>query len=225
MRRFVLAILVSVIITIPISTIYAQQIYNIPSWVKGVANFWAEGDISDAEFGEAMTFLIDQRILKVPLIQSLQKQVKQLETKVIQLEGENDLLRSKLAESDTPEKPIDDSIEEQSEFTVKTDSDFYDVGDTIIISGTADPSTTLIPPSKEEPKTLETKQLVTIQIIASNGDVVTIYQAEPNDDGTFSNEVIAEGQMWEAPGLWTVKATQGPENSAQAQFWFIVDGR
>jgi len=55
--------------------------------------------------------------------------------------------------------------------------------------------------------------------------VVTIYQAEPNDDGTFSNEVIAEGQMWEAPGLWTVKATQGPENSAQAQFWFIVDGR
>jgi len=142
-RRFVLAILVSVIITIPISTIYAQQIYNIPSWVKGVANFWAEGDISDAEFGEAMTFLIDQRILKVPLIQSLQKQVKQLETKVIQLEGENDLLRSKLAESDTPEEPIDDSNEEQSEFTVKTDSDFYDVGDTIIISGTADPSTTL----------------------------------------------------------------------------------
>jgi len=156
-RRFVLAILVSVIITIPVGTIYAQQIYNIPSWVKELASFWSEGKISDAEFGEAMTFLIDQRILKVPLIQSLQKQVKELEAKVLQLEAENDLLRSKLAETGIPDETIDDSNEEPPEFTVRTDLDFYDIGDTIIISGTADHTTILIPPSKDEPKTLEKK--------------------------------------------------------------------
>lgn len=38
---------------------------EIPSWVKGVANFWVEGNINDAEFGEAITFLIEQGIFKI----------------------------------------------------------------------------------------------------------------------------------------------------------------
>ena len=46
--------------------VYAQEATtDIPVWVKGVANFWVEGNISDDEFGEAITFLIEQRIFKI----------------------------------------------------------------------------------------------------------------------------------------------------------------
>jgi len=63
--------------------------YDIPSWVKGVANFWAEGNISDSEFGEALSFLIDNEIIKVPKIQELQNEI-------TQLKAENSELRAKL---------------------------------------------------------------------------------------------------------------------------------
>lgn len=63
--------------------------YDIPSWVKGVANFWAEGNISDSEFGEALSFLIDNEIIKVPKIQELQNEI-------TQLKAENSELRTKL---------------------------------------------------------------------------------------------------------------------------------
>ena len=63
--------------------------YDIPSWVKGVANFWAEGNISDSEFGEALSFLIANEIIKVPKIQELQNEI-------TQLKAENSELRAKL---------------------------------------------------------------------------------------------------------------------------------
>lgn len=45
---------------------YAQEVQTeIPPWVKGVANFWAEGGISDSEFAESITFLIEQGIIEI----------------------------------------------------------------------------------------------------------------------------------------------------------------
>jgi hypothetical protein len=56
---------VLLILLIPVS-IYAQETTTeIPVWVKGVANFWVDGNINDAEFGEAITFLIEQGIFKI----------------------------------------------------------------------------------------------------------------------------------------------------------------
>ena len=74
---------------ISIGGIYAQSSYEIPSWVKGIAGFWAEGNISDAEFGEGLTFLIDSGIIEVP-------KIVELENKIVQLENENKELRNKL---------------------------------------------------------------------------------------------------------------------------------
>ena len=56
------------ILLVPIA-ISAQQSYEIPAWVKGVAGFWVEDKISDNEFGEGLSFLIDNEIIKVPKIQ------------------------------------------------------------------------------------------------------------------------------------------------------------
>ena len=52
---------------------------EIPGWVKGVANFWVEGGISDKEFGDAIVFLIESDIIKLDLLEDLKQQVTQLE--------------------------------------------------------------------------------------------------------------------------------------------------
>ncbi len=39
---------------------------GIPGWVKGVAGFWAEGSISDAEYAATLTWLAGAGIIEVP---------------------------------------------------------------------------------------------------------------------------------------------------------------
>ena len=89
--------------TIP--TVSAQE-YTIPSWVKGIAGFWSEGKISDNDFGEALTFLLDNNIILInPDLQSeditsqnkihdLEKQIKLLEIKNTRLEEKNQELEN-----------------------------------------------------------------------------------------------------------------------------------
>lgn len=63
-----------IIVVVPF--VFADE---IPVWVKGVANFWVEGNISDEEFGNAIIFLIESDILKLDLLENLKQQVVQLE--------------------------------------------------------------------------------------------------------------------------------------------------
>lgn len=65
---------------------------EIPSWVKGVANFWVEGNIDDSEFGESLSFLIEQGIIKVEMPQ--QANTGKLEREITQLESENAKLKN-----------------------------------------------------------------------------------------------------------------------------------
>jgi len=95
--------------TLAFSAINAQGQYSIPSWVKGVAGFWAEDKITDADFGEGLSFLIDNEIIKVPKIQSLKNEVAQLQSEnknlkgdVTFLENENADLRNQLAYLNKP---------------------------------------------------------------------------------------------------------------------------
>ncbi|MDF2423568.1 MAG: hypothetical protein OPY09_05090, partial [Nitrosopumilus sp.] len=124
MKKIILFTIISVlIVTVSITSISAQSQYEIPTWVKGIAGFWAEGKISDSEFGEGLSFLIDSQIIKVPLIQELQNQIDQLKT-------ENSELRSKLNLPEPTPKPQIGIIYLQS------DSDTYTNGSVVKISGT-----------------------------------------------------------------------------------------
>jgi len=89
MRKFILVAILVISLGISVTTISAQSNYEIPSWVKGMAGFWSEGKISDSEFGEGLTYLIDNNIVQVP-------KIKQLENRIVQLENENKELQSKL---------------------------------------------------------------------------------------------------------------------------------
>lgn len=96
------------IILIAIIPSYSSS-YDIPAWVKGVANFWVEGNISDDEFGEAITFLIEQKILRVEMpnmvdTSELQNKIDQLETKnarlqieILDLKEQNSKMKTELS--------------------------------------------------------------------------------------------------------------------------------
>jgi len=89
LKLWVPIIIVSLIISITVaSTVSAQGKYSIPAWVKGVAGFWAEDKITDDEFGEGLSFLIDNEIIRIPLIEELKNEN-------IQLKNENDELKTK----------------------------------------------------------------------------------------------------------------------------------
>ena len=66
--QWIAIIFVSVMIlgTLAFSAINAQGQFSIPSWIKGVAGFWADDQISDNEFISALQYLMVQGILVIP---------------------------------------------------------------------------------------------------------------------------------------------------------------
>jgi len=50
----------------------SAQTGSIPDWIKNTASFWANGQISDDEFINAMEFLIGSGIIKVPGVEVLE---------------------------------------------------------------------------------------------------------------------------------------------------------
>jgi len=67
-KKILLFAVISVlIVSVSVTSISAQFQSEIPPWVKGVANFWVEGNISDSEFGESISFLIEQNIIQVEM--------------------------------------------------------------------------------------------------------------------------------------------------------------
>lgn len=55
------------ITTIPL--VVSAQTESIPSWIKGVAGFWADDQISDGEFVDALEYLIEKGTIQVPSFQ------------------------------------------------------------------------------------------------------------------------------------------------------------
>ena len=71
MNRYIpILIIVGVIFVGVFGVSYAQESnnipsYNIPNWFKSTASWWVEGQITDDEFGEALTDLIDNEIIVI----------------------------------------------------------------------------------------------------------------------------------------------------------------
>ncbi|QLH06588.1 hypothetical protein [Nitrosopumilus ureiphilus] len=171
-------IIVFLLVGVSITSISAQSQYQIPSWVKGVANFWVEGNISDSDFGEAITFLIDQQILKISIIEQLQNEN-------AQLKAENLELRSQL---DLPEPTSEPTSEPTIMVTISTDQDSYDIGDSIYVKGLV---------------RNYISDVVTLVISNPEGDTVTLDQLTPRTNGLFTSNYPI-GSMFDSSGTYQI---------------------
>jgi uncharacterized protein YjbI with pentapeptide repeats len=93
-KILIISVLAVVLLSISVASISAQSKYDIPAWVKGVAGFWSEGKISNDEFGDGLSFLIDNDIIKVPKIKELQDENTKLKNDIVKLQSENTKLQS-----------------------------------------------------------------------------------------------------------------------------------
>ncbi len=94
---------------------------------------------------------------------------------------------------------------------VTTDKGSYAAGETVIISG--------------EVRELLSGFPVTLQVIAANGNIVTIAQLDVGSDRKFETELTSGGQLWSSSGTYTVKVLYGTgARTAEATFEFGGDG-
>ncbi|WP_297471992.1 M57 family metalloprotease [Nitrosopumilus sp.] len=47
-----------------------EYVASIPEWVKPIAKWWSEGNIDDAEFVSALLYLIDNKIIQIPPVET-----------------------------------------------------------------------------------------------------------------------------------------------------------
>jgi len=46
---------------------------KIPDWVKPIAKWWSEGQIKDSEFSSALLFMIENKIMEIPIVETKSK--------------------------------------------------------------------------------------------------------------------------------------------------------
>ena len=94
---------------------------------------------------------------------------------------------------------------------VTTDADAYTNGDTIVVTG--------------EVRELLSGFPVSVQVIAANGNLVTIQQLEVGADKKFSTELTAGGILWKSTGTYTIKVQYGTAaRTAETTFEFDSSG-
>ena len=90
---------------------------------------------------------------------------------------------------------------------VTTDKASYGNGDIVIISG--------------EVRELLSGYPVTLQVIAANGNIVTLAQLDVNADKTFGMEITSGGPLWKSTGEYTILVLYGTESrTAETTFQF-----
>jgi len=91
--------------------------------------------------------------------------------------------------------------------TVATDQDSYSDGDIITITGLVRERLSGYP--------------VTLQVIAANGNLVTVKQLDVSDDKTYGIDIAAGGSLWRSAGTYTIKVLYGTETrTAETTFEF-----
>jgi len=94
----------------------------------------------------------------------------------------------------------------ESLITVKTNSNSYKEGDTVVISGKV--------------STIIVGTPITLQIF-NQGNLVEVAQFNVAEDGSYSHTLIAEGPYWSKAGEFTVRVSFGEGNVAETQFNFL----
>ena len=128
--KVLLSFALSLVILSGVGFAYSQN-DTIPTWIKKVAEFWAEDKITDQEFIEALEFMIETKIIKVndPKIIELEKEILESRQKIESLQSEK-------SQPKTVEPMPQQDKNELAYITV--DKQEYGLGDTIKVSGFID---------------------------------------------------------------------------------------
>jgi len=90
--------------------------------------------------------------------------------------------------------------------SVLTDSDSYDQGDTVVVTGLVKKPEEGIP--------------ITLRILDTSNKLVQIDQFTPAADGSFSRTYVATGPLWKSAGNYTIIAQYGAAQKADTTFSF-----
>jgi len=55
-----------------------KEAIKIPDWVKPVAKWWSEGQIEDSEFASALLFMIENKIIQIPPVETKSEKVEKI---------------------------------------------------------------------------------------------------------------------------------------------------
>jgi len=228
----ILAIFVIVVSFTTIISISAQEKYDIPAWVKNVAGFWVEDEIADQDFGDAISFLINENIIKIPENSQLQEENSQLRNENSQLKNTYSELQNKNSEANDllvqrddelvnalnkinqlqqeiselkSDITSDDVIVSESSLTVSTDRPYpYENGDMVKITGNI--------------VGIEGVGL-SLKIINPDGNVILSDVLSPRSGGSFSTSFIMGDSSFNEFGKYIVKVEFGSVE-AETSFWY-----
>ena len=99
------------------------------------------------------------------------------------------------------------------ELTIGIDSSSYTTGEIINIAGSVSDY------DESDPfKNFD----VTLRVIASNNNIISISQIPLDSDGSYSISVLAGGPLWSVDGDYAIHASHGPDKSASMTFAFVA---
>ena len=99
------------------------------------------------------------------------------------------------------------------ELTIGIDSSSYTTGEIIIIAGSVSDY------DESDPfKNFD----VTLRVIASNNNIISISQIPLDSDGSYSTYIPAQGPLWNYDGDYTVSVSHGSDRNASTTFTFIL---
>ena len=96
--------------------------------------------------------------------------------------------------------------------TVETDSASYETGETIHVHGSVSDY------DAEDPyKNFD----VTLRVIASNNNIISISQIPLDSSGSYSISILAGGPLWKSDGDYTISVSHGSDRNASVTFAFV----
>ena len=99
------------------------------------------------------------------------------------------------------------------ELTIGIDSSSYTTGETINIAGSVSDY------DESDPfKNFD----VTLRVIASNNNIISISQIPLDSDGSYSTSVLAGGPLWSVDGDYAIHASHGPDKNASITLAFVA---
>ena len=96
--------------------------------------------------------------------------------------------------------------------TVETDSSSYETGDIILVHGSVSDY------DESDPfKNFD----ITLRVIASNNNIISISQIPLDSNGSYSASVFAGGPLWKFDGDYTISVSHGSDRNASTSFAFV----